>query len=302
MLKNAPVSRTSLALLRDTGRRCAHDRLAPLEDQVARDDWIPDETEVFKSWSPDMTDTLGWRCNFGVVTPSANRVVQPEYDGMRPPGVTNHLARMHFSSPPVANDAGFRELVRQIDNSLEPAIDRVMAAEPDHLIIGVSVEAIWDGVAGAEQLRQRIRNRSGVDCTTAADALPAALATVGAGPKIAVISPYTESGNAAVARFFGEIGIEVVRAKTIVRDGPPKRFSNITPDEIRRTLLEVNGDDVGAIVQFGANVPMALLIEGAEFWLKKPVIAVNTATYWYALRRRGILDRKAGYGQLLERF
>lgn len=249
-----------------------------------------------------MTDTLGWRCNFGVVTPSPNRVIQPEYDGMRPVGVTNHLAQMHFSSPPVANDAGFRELVRLIDEALEPALDRVMATEPDHLIIGVSVEAVWNGLVGAQNLRQRIRNRTGMDCTTAAEALPAALAAMGVSQKIAVISPYTESGNVAVTKYFAECGVEVVRAMTIVRDGPPKRFSKITPDEIRRTLLQVNGDDVSAIVQFGANVPMARLVEGAEFWLSKPVIAVNTATYWHALRSRGIHDKVLGYGQLLEKF
>jgi hypothetical protein len=64
-----------------------------------------------------MTDTLGWRATFGVVTPSPNRVVQPEYDGMRPVGVTNHLARMAFSVPPVSNDAEFQdasEILREV--------------------------------------------------------------------------------------------------------------------------------------------------------------------------------------------
>lgn len=248
-----------------------------------------------------MTDTLGWRATFGVVTPSPNRVVQPEYDGMRPVGVTNHLARMAFSVPPVSNDAEFRNLVRLIDEALEPALDRVMTATPGHLILGVSVEAVWDGLAGAEALRERIRSRCGIACTTAAEAVPAALQAVGAGSRIAVISPYTESGNAAVVRFFAECGIEVVRVMTIVRDGPPKRFSEITPDEIRRTLIAVDGPDASAIVQFGANVPMAALVPGAEFWLGKPVIAVNTATYWHALRSCGITDKVPGWGRLLER-
>jgi len=249
-----------------------------------------------------MTDTLGWRATFGVVTPSPNRVVQPEYDGMRPVGVTNHLARMEFSVPPVSNDGEFRHLVHLIDQALEPAIDRVMTATPSHLIIGVSVEAVWNGLAGAQALRDRVRARSGIDCTTAAEAVPAALQAVGAGSRIAVISPYTQSGNDAVVRFFAECGIEVVRILTIVRDGPPKRFSEITPDEIRRTLIAVDGPDASAIVQFGANVPMAALVPGAEFWLGKPVIAVNTATYWHALRSRGIMDKVPGWGQLLERY
>jgi maleate isomerase len=34
--------------------------------------------------------------------------------------------------------------------------------------------------------------------------------------------------------------------------------------------------------------------------LGKPVIAINTATYWHALRACGITDRRAGFGSLLE--
>ena len=37
----------------------------------------------------------------------------------------------------------------------------------------------------------------------------------------------------------------------------------------------------------------------AEFWLDKPVIAINTATYWWALRQNGITDRVYGFGSLL---
>ena len=41
-----------------------------------------------------MRDYLAWRLAFGVTTPSTNTVVQPEYDNLRPEGVTNHIARM----------------------------------------------------------------------------------------------------------------------------------------------------------------------------------------------------------------
>ena len=37
----------------------------------------------------------------------------------------------------------------------------------------------------------------------------------------------------------------------------------------------------------------------AEFWIDKPVIAINTATYWWALRQAGIEDRVAGFGRLM---
>jgi maleate isomerase len=52
-------------------------------------------------------------------------------------------------------------------------------------------------------------------------------------------------------------------------------------------------------VQVGTNLAMARLAGIAEFWLDKPVIAVNTATWWHALRTNGIEDRIHGWGSLL---
>jgi len=38
----------------------------------------------------------------------------------------------------------------------------------------------------------------------------------------------------------------------------------------------------------------------AERKLNKPVLAINTCTYWHALRRSGIDDKVSGFGSLLE--
>jgi len=61
----------------------------------------------------------------------------------------------------------------------------------------------------------------------------------------------------------------------------------------------VNGPDVDAILQVGTNLAMARLAAIAEFWLDKPVLAINTATYWWALRQNGIEDKVDGFGSLL---
>jgi len=47
---------------------------------------------------------------------------------------------------------------------------------------------------------------------------------------------------------------------------------------------------------------MVRLAAAAELWLGKPVIAINTATYWHALRQNGIIDRIENLGRLLEEF
>ena len=47
---------------------------------------------------------------------------------------------------------------------------------------------------------------------------------------------------------------------------------------------------------------MVRLAAAAELYLGKPVIAINTATYWNALRQNGITDQIAGFGRLMEEF
>ncbi len=248
-----------------------------------------------------MTDTLGHRCVMGVITPSVNTCVQPEFEAMRPHGVTNHVARMMIGNAPVRDDTGFLAVVEAIDRAVEPAVDRVMTARPDHLILGVSVEAIWGGRAGGEALRRRIEARSTCPVTLASDALLAALAALKVAGPIAVLSPYRPPGLEQVRRYFAECGIEVRRAHGIPHD-TPLELAHIPKARLCAELRRVDGDDVAAIVQFGANIAMAGVAAEACRWLGKPVIAVNTATYWHALRSRGIPDKIAGYGRLLERF
>jgi maleate isomerase len=55
-------------------------------------------------------------------------------------------------------------------------------------------------------------------------------------------------------------------------------------------------------VQVGTNLSMVRLAAAAELWLGKPVIAINAATYWHALRQNQIADKIAGLGRLLEEF
>ena len=52
----------------------------------------------------------------------------------------------------------------------------------------------------------------------------------------------------------------------------------------------------------GTNLAFAEVAAMAEFWLEKPVIAINTATYWHALRSMGLNDQMDGFGALLRRF
>ena len=103
-----------------------------------------------------------------------------------------------------------------------------------------------------------------------------------------------------VQRFFADCGFEIVRLKGL-RCASPVAIAHVSEQTLRDAILEVDGPDVDAIVQVGTNLIMARLAGIAEFWLGKPVVAINTATYWYALRENGIDDKIDGFGSLLLR-
>jgi maleate isomerase len=250
-----------------------------------------------------MTDVLGWRANFGVVTPSTNTVVQPEYDRMCPPGVTNHVSRIHIPDDPIRNDDDFDELIERIDNALEAAIERVLTARPDHLILGISAESIWGGGrSAATAIAARVNKLAdGIPFTQAADALPAALDAYGVSGPIAVLTPYFPVAEQHLRDYLQELGYDVAGMRHLQRSSPVD-IARTPLDDLRQGVEDLNTPDVAAIVQFGANLPFARLAAVAEEWLGKPVIAINTATYWHALRSSGFQDQTAGYGRLLSHF
>ena len=105
-------------------------------------------------------------------------------------------------------------------------------------------------------------------------------------------------GDQQVVRFFNDCGYEVVNIKGL-RCPSPMLISHVSEKQLRDAINEVNDPSVEAIVQAGTNLAMARVAGIAEFWLDKPVIAINTATYWWALRQNGLNDRIPGYGSLL---
>lgn len=248
-----------------------------------------------------MVDSLGYRMKFGVIVPSTNTVVQPEYDAMRPYGVTNHFARIHIPNDPVHDDADFNKLMDGIRAATMAAVDRIVTCEPGYLVFGMSAETFWDGLEGSKLLEQNVRARGKLDVALGSDACQAALKAYGGIKRIAVITPYMPVGDANVVKFFTDCGFEVVRVKGL-RCASPTLIAHVTQAELRDAILEVDGPEVDAIVQVGTNLAMARLAGFAEFWLGKPVLAINTATYWYALRQNGIADRVEGFGRLLTEF
>lgn len=248
-----------------------------------------------------MSDVLGFRTRVAIALPAINTIAQPEFEAMRPRGVTNHVGRIAIRDRLIKNDDDLLKLVSETRAAMDEAIGTLMSCQPDHLIIGASAVTFWDGLEGSRELQERLTKRAGVDVTLCAEACHAALRKFGTVKRLGIITPYPAIGDTQARKFFADCGYEILAVKGL-RCGSPAQAAHVTEKELRDALDQLDDPMIEAIVQFGANLAMARVAAKAEFWMDIPVIAVNTATYWRALRRAGIDDKVFGFGALLEDF
>src|SRR4051794_14450146 len=248
-----------------------------------------------------MPDVLGWRGKFGVLGPSTNTVVQPDFEAMRPAGITAHYSRILTPNADAISNESFRAGIEVIGGNTLDAVRSVMTSAPDHLVMGMSAVTFFGGAAGADHFIRQVKEVSGLGITIGSHASTAALNAYGGVKRLAVLSPYWPVMNAEVARYFTDMGFSVVRDRALQC---PRwtAIAEVTPAELVPELRALDGDDIDAIVQVGTNLSMVRLAAAAELWLGKPVIAINTATWWHALRSFGITDGMEGFGRLLAEF
>jgi maleate isomerase len=247
-----------------------------------------------------MGDVLGWRKLLGVIAPSTNTVVQPDMERMRPEGVTNHFSRIYVEDPLALSNEDFIAGTTAIAENTLDAVRSVMTCRPDYLVLGMSAITFYGGVEGSRKWKKQVEDLAGIGASTGAESVAAALHAYGAS-SVSFVSPYYPVANAEVRNFLEESGF------TVKRDVPLecRRWTDIAKvgtDSLREVIAELDGDDVDAIVQVGTNLSMVDLAAEYEAKLGKPVIAINTATYWHALRAQGITDKIEGMGRLLAEF
>ncbi len=237
-----------------------------------------------------MTDAIGQRAVFSVILPATNSIVEPDMATQRPPGVSNQTFRFPFPGRPDSLD-DLMELMR-------PTVTLALDCQPDRIVVGYTTEYLSDGNTAASRLREFVEGAVGRPTTMASDAVPEALTSLGA-RRIGIVTPYPAAPNRNVEAYFTHLGFSVAdvvglhdATKGLVDTA---RFGEA---DVRDAFARVDAPGVEALVQVGTNLACAGFAAEVEAQHGKPVVPVNTATYWLALRRHGIADRLDGHGVL----
>ena len=246
---------------------------------------------------------IGARGRIGVIIPSTNIGVEYDCQHFVPPGVTWHFSRFWVEQPDLSSDNMFLAFIDAIRKTIPDAMRNAMTCEPSYIMMGMSAETFWGGLEGNVEFEQRLRDDIGpaMGLTSGAAALKAALDAFGA-KRVAALTPYQPVGDEQVHRFLTESGYEVHKVIGLKCDTATS-IAHTPPREVIEVVVnELYAEGVDAIVQAGTNLSTVDIFPTLEHQLGIPVIPINVATIWHALRAHGIEDRFYGKGWLMERF
>lgn len=233
----------------------------------------------------------------GVVIPSTNWVVEAELEALPLDGVSFHFGRMHILDARMDTDERFQAMMQRFRDTIGETIDSIVTCRPEYMLMGMSSETFWGGKEGAQLFAEEMAERAQLPVTTGAISVQEALNLYGA-KRLAVVTPYQPVGDEQVEKFLTDCGYEVVRLIGL-RCEDAHAIARLSEETIEPVLRDLDGDDVEALVQVGTNFSMVRLADELERTLGKPVIAINAANIWHALRHAGIDTQFDGFGSLL---
>ena len=233
-----------------------------------------------------MPDRFGPRGTFAILIPLQNANMQPEYEAMRPEGINNQIYRFDIS----AHDKAF--------DAILGAVPGCRLCWPDTIIGGTSLEMhAWSRQRQADYRGKFLEQAQGTPVVLATDATEAALKTIGA-IRIGVLAPMSAENSKSAQDYYEAAGFEVPYT-TALRVKKSEEIINVTVEQIHAGFGDIDHPDVDTLLHVGGALGIVGMIEDLEARFGKPVVSVNAATYWYALRRHGISEPMPGFGQLL---
>ena len=176
-----------------------------------------------------------------------------------------------------------------------------MLCEPHVVAHGHSIHSFRGNAQTALAEEKRLESLCGVPFITPSRAVLAGLEAFGDIKRIAILTPYWPPADDMIATFFRSCGYDVVNTHGMKSTGPTA-VARFTTAQIMEGFDEVDDERAQALIHVGTNLPVSALTPSIEAKHAKPLIGVNVATYWLALRRLGIQDKIPNMGILAEKY
>ncbi len=235
----------------------------------------------------------GWRGRIGLISPSTNTTLEPEFWGMAPEGVSIHTARVHQ-----AGRQGLQSSYQRMADGIATASTLLATAEIDVITFGCTSCTLF---VPATEIRNTMARHAGCPTVLVADAVIAALQALQI-EKVAVIGPRTELVTHKEVQFIRDSGFDVVSSSCLglgATEEERRYIGRVPPETLIRLAQRADCDAAQAVFVSCTQLPTATMIDRLEQELGKPVITSNQATLWACLRAIKFDTPVSGYGVLL---
>jgi maleate isomerase len=213
----------------------------------------------------------GDRLKLGVVVPSSNTTVEPEFAHWTPSDVSVHAARMPLVDVTVEGlDAMAADAVA--------AAERLADAEVDAVAYACTTGSLVHGHGFDAELEERLSEAAGVPAVATALSVRRLLDAFDA-TRVAVATPYIEELNGRERSYLDEAGFEVVTldGRGIERNTDIGRLTPADAREQARAVLNETSD-VDALFVSCTNYPTLAVVD--ELAAECSVVTSNLATLW----------------------
>lgn len=233
----------------------------------------------------------GWRAKLGIIIPSNNTVLEPEFARMAPDGVSVHASRILTAgtSP---------EAIVEMERNASRALRELNAGGVDVIAYACLATALVKGRGWAERFIEDACHEVKLPITTAVTATMDGLRVSGA-TRVAVASPYPDEIHRLLPPFFEQYGFQVVRSQNLDIKGALE-VCRVPSSAAYRLAREVNSPEAQAICIVATDFQTVDIITALEQDLGKPVVTTNQALLWRSLELAGVGLAVTGYGRLLE--
>ena len=234
----------------------------------------------------------GWLGRIGLISPSTNTTLEPEFFRLAPDGLAVHVARVYQAGP--QEPASYRRMA----DDIATAATHLATAEIDVIAFGCTSCTYF---IPAAEVKKTMGEIAGCPAILAAEAVVDSLRALGV-RRVALAGPRTEFVTRREVEFLEGNGLEVVawRCLGLGADEEERRSIGRVPAEVvHRLALAVDRPAAEAVFISCTQLPTLKMIAPLEALLGKPVVTSNQATFWRCLRALGLPMSVPGYGRLL---
>lgn len=221
----------------------------------------------------------GDRLRLGVVVPSSNTTVEPEFAHWTPADVSVHAARMPLV------DVTVEGLDAMADDAADAAA-RLGDAEVDAVAYACTTGSLVHGHGFDAELETRLADAAGVPAVATALSVRRFLDALDA-TRVAVTTPYVAELNEREREYLTEAGFDVARldGRGIERNTDIGRLTPSDAREQAQATLDA-ASDVDALFVSCTNYPTLAVVD--DLRTRVPVVTSNLATLWDLCRVTGL--------------